>query len=379
MVAIQSLLSPNVLTEVVSQKAATTDWLINLMGLGPGGRNEKFVGHGRYGAYHIFNHTRKVAQGRMPGTAAGRSSPNAVGQVLFTYPRMHDSISLPAEIMHNLAQISDPTQRDKAGADMIKRQTDYLGEKCANWRKAMLIGMMRDALYYTTEGDEVKFNYSGTGTQISFDMPAGNKTKLDMLGEGDIIAESWHTASTDIPDHLGKINRAFQILCGGGLKAAIITHQIFNYIRRNDVVQDEHGTSMPPYLRYEVLEMAGKPGESMKNVLVVELRSFPGCTFYVTDEVIDLGYDASESLQPIVPANKGIFLGFDPGIEGIVTCYLGSEPIAEYDAGPEVVKVGLNSWSVKRSNPTSTELYGLDNALIVNTIPKSIAIGTLVY
>lgn len=379
MVAIQSLLSPNVLTTVVSQTAATSDWLINLMGLGPGGRNEVFEGHGRYGAYSIFNKTRKVGQGRAPATAAGKSAPNAVGQVLFTYPRMHDSIALPAEILHNLAQIANPAMRDKAGADMIKRQTDYLGEKCANWRKAMLIGMLRDSLYYTTDGDEVKFNYSGTGTRVDFQMPSGNQSQLNMLGEGNIINATWATASTDIPDHLGKINRGFQIMCGGGLKAAIITHQIFNFIRRNDVVQDEHGTSMPPYLRYEVLEMAGKPGESMKNVLVVELRSFPGCTFYVTDEVIDLGYDSSESLQPIVPANSGIFLGFDPGANEVVKCMQGSEPIAEYDGGPEEVKIGLNAWSVKRSNPTVTELYGLDNALIINYIPKAIACATLVF
>jgi len=377
MAALQSLLSPQVLTKVISQKAKTSDWLINLMGLGPGGKNEVYEGHGRQGAFNIFDHTRKVALGRAPGTAAGRSAGNPMGQILFTYPRMHDSLSLPAEILHNLSKISDPAVRDKSGADMIARQTDYLGEKSANWRKAMLIGMLRDSLYYTVDGDDVKFSYS-SGIRINFQMPAGNQTKLDMLGEGDIIGTSWSNADCDIPDQLGKINRAFQILCGGRLAGALITHQIFNYIRRNNVVQEEHGTSMPPYLRYEVLDVEVSPGKTMKNVLVVELRSFPGCTFYVTDEVIDLGYDSTESLQPIVPANKGIFFGFEPG-DPVVQCYQGSEPIAEYDGAPENEKIGFAAWSVKRSNPTATELYTLDNALIVNHIPKALAVGTLVY
>jgi len=377
MAALQSLLSPQVLTKVISQKAKTSDWLINLMGLGPGGKNEVYEGHGRQGAFNIFDHTRKVALGRAPGTAAGRSAGNPMGQTLFTYPRMHDSLSLPAEILHNLSKISDPAVRDKSGADMIARQTDYLGEKSANWRKAMLIGMLRDSLYYTVDGDDVKFSYS-SGIQINFQMPAGNKTKLDMLGEGDIIGTSWSNADCDIPDHLGKINRAFQRLCGGRLAGALITHQIFNYIRRNNVVQEEHGTSMPPYLRYEVLDVEVSPGKTMKNVLVVELRSFPGCTFYVTDEVIDLGYDSTESLQPIVPDNKGIFFGFEPG-DPVVQCYQGSEPIAEYDGAPENEKIGFAAWSVKRSNPTATELFTLDNALIVNHIPKALAVGTLVY
>lgn len=378
MPALQSLLSPQVLTKVISQKAKTSDWLINLMGLGPGGSNEVFEGHGRMGAVNIFDHTRKVAMGRAPGTAAARSAASPIGQFLWTYPRMHDSLSLPAEILHNLSQISDPAVRDKAGADMIKRQTDYIAEKASNWRKTMLIGMLRDSLYFTVDGEDVKFSFS-SGTRINFQMPSGNQSQLNMLGEGSIINQSWANTATDIPDHLGKINRAFQILCGGGLKAVITTHAVFNTIRRNDVVQEEHGTSMPPYLRYEVLEMEDAPGKTMKNVLVVELRSFPGCVFYVTDEVIDLGYDSSESLQPIVPANTAIFLGFDPGADGIVQCYQGSEPIAEYDGAPETIKVGLASWSVKRSNPTATELFVLDNAMIVNHIPRAIAIGTVVF
>ncbi len=378
MPALQSLLSPQVLTKVISQKAKTSDWLINLYGVGPGGKNEVYEGHGRQGAFHIFNHTRKVALGRAPGTAAGRSAANPMGQVLFTYPRMHDSLSLSAEILHNLGKISDPAVRDKSGADMIARQTDYLAEKSANWRKAQFIGMLRDSLYYTIDGDDVKFNYSGTGNQISFQMPAGNKAQLDMLGEGSIINTTWANADADIPDHLGKINRAFQRLCGGRLAGALITHQIFNYIRKNNVVQEEHGTSVSPYLRYEVLDVETSPGQTMKNVLVVELKSFPGCTFYVTDEVIDLGYDSSESLQPIVPANSAIFMGHAPG-DSVIQCYQGSEPIAEYDGAPETEKIGFAAWSVKRSNPTSTELYTLDNALIVNHIPTANAIGTVVF
>jgi hypothetical protein len=377
MPALQSLLSPQVLTKVISQKAKTSDWLLNLMGLGPGGKNEVYEGHGRMGAYHIFDHTRKVALGRAPGTAAGRSAANPMGQVLFTYPRMHDSLSLPAEILHNLSKIADPAVRDKSGADMIARQTDYLGEKSANWRKAMLIGMLRDSLYYTVDGDDVKFSYS-SGNRINFQMPSGNKAQLNMLGAGNIIDQSWSNLDTDIPNHLGLINRAFQILCGGRLAGALITHQIFNFIRRNNVVQEEHGISVSPYLRYEVLDVEMSPGNTMKNVLVVELRSFPGCTFFVTDEVIDLGYDSAESLQPIVPANTGIFFGFAPG-DPVVQCYQGSEPIAEYDGAPETEKIGFAAWSVKRSNPTATELYTLDNALMVNHIPNAMANPTLVF
>lgn len=377
MASLQTLLSPQVLTDVISQKARSSDWLLNLMQLGPGQANEVYEGHGRYGAFNIFDHTRKVALGRAPGTAAGRSAANPIGQVTYAYPRMHDSQTLPAEILNNLGKITDPAMRDKAGADMIKLQTDFLAEKAKNWRKAMLIGMLRDSLYFNVSGDDVTFSYS-SGNQINFQIPSGNKSQLNMLGEGDIINTTWANAAADIPNDLGQINRAFQILCGGSLCAAIIPHSVFNYMRKNDVIQEEHGTSVSPYTRYEKLEVEDTVAKTMKNVLVAEFKSFPGCTFYITDEVLDLGYDSTESLQPIVPDGKAIFFGFQPG-DKIVKTMLGSEPIADYDGAPEVDRVGMYAWSVKRSNPTATELFVLDNALIVPQVPKAIAYATVVF
>ncbi len=62
----QTLLQPQVLTRVVSQKAAASDWLLNLFGLQPGGSNEVNLGHGRVGAFNIYNNVRTVGKGRAP-------------------------------------------------------------------------------------------------------------------------------------------------------------------------------------------------------------------------------------------------------------------------------------------------------------------------
>jgi hypothetical protein len=59
--------------------------------------------------------------------------------------------------------------------------------------------------------------------------------------------------------------------------------------------------------------------------------------------------------------------------------YEGSEPIAEYDGGPETVKVGFQAWSTKTSNPTNTNVFVLDNALAVNHVPDSIIYATPVF
>ncbi len=378
MAALTTLLSPQVLTKVVSQKAAASSWLLDLFKLGPGQAQETYMGHARYGAFNIYNHVRSIAKGRAPGTSAARSAANPMGTVNFTYPRMHDSVALLAETINNLGRIDDPAQRDAAGADMIKRQTNTLGEKAANWRKAMLMGLLRDALYFQFSGDDIYINFTA-GMRINFQMPAGNKSRLNMLGGGDIINASWATTSTNIPKHLLQINAAFQQLNGGKLCAVICGLNVLDAIRKNDHVQEEHGTSHSPYIRFDRLAVEDSIAKTAKNVFVVELRSAPGVMFYVTDETLDIGLDGALTPTKIVADNYATFLGFDPGVDEVVQCYLGSEPIAEYDGGPEDTKVGTASWSVKRSNPTATELFVLDNCLTVNHIPDSIATGELIF
>lgn len=379
MPALQTLLSPRVLTKVISQKAAASDWILQLFGLGPGSANEIYMGHGRYGAFNIYNNVRTVGKGRAPGTAAARSNPNPMGTVPFVYPRMHDSVSLPAEVMHNLGLITDPQRRDAMGADMIRRQTDTLAQKAANWRKAQLIGALRDSLYFKSAGDSQYITFTSTNAnRINFQMPSGNKNQLNMLGAGDIISTTWSNTSADIPGHLLGINAAFQRLNGGHLAVVICGFSVWNYVKKNTFIQQEHGTANSPFLRFERLAVEDTIAKTSKNVMIAELASAPGVIFYITDEGLDIGPEGSEVFTPIVEPKNAIFIGFEPG-DDVIQCYQGSEPIAEYDAGPKELKIGTTSWSVDRSNPTTTDLFVLDNALIVNHIPDSVAYGQVVF
>ncbi len=86
------------------------------------------------------------------------------------------------------------------------------------------------------------------------------------------------------------------------------------------------------------------------------LNVLPDVTWYITDEVIEVGRPGSETTSKLVPDDHVLFIGHRPD-DGTVGCYVGSEPVAEYDGGPKSVKTGLSSWSVKRSNPTKTDLF----------------------
>ncbi len=376
---LRDILSPIVLTKVISERVAASGAFLRMFGMQPGGPNEVNEGHGREGAYHVFNNTIKTAAGRAPGLAAARIAGQGMSKVKFDYPRMHSSIPLLAETYNNIARIDDPALRDKAGINMIKRQTDHLAKLACNWRTAMLVGMLRGSLYYLMVGDSyyIQYDSSNSATEIPQLMPAGNKSKLNMLGAGDIIGASWSDVTTDIPTQWLKINAAFQVLNGSGLERVMMQSQEWGYFIQNNYVAKAHGTSAQPF---KIIEERTETGPDGKKAVVwtAKVSFMPWVDIIITDEGLEIGKPGSETYKKHIPDNSALFLGSDVS-GGDLQCYIGGEPIAEYDGGPEDMKYGAASWSRKLSNPTSTEIFVLDNALPVNHVPKNVAVGLVTF
>lgn len=384
MAAYLDILRPNVLTEVVKQVVASADPILNFMGFQPGGGNEKFYGHGREGLYHIFDDSRLAAKGRAPGAPAARSSKQPTKAVPFVYPRMHDSVSLLAEFFHNIGLITDPVRRDEAGRDMIMRQTDVLNRKAANWRIAMTVGMLRDSLYMQQEGDDWLISYTSSSAlhQINFRVPAGNKTQLNMTDRSavsvhgaSILDIPWTSSGANIPLQFSKINQARAVQGVGPVRHVLINSIVWQYLINNDYLAAQAGIANPPYTTYQ--RQAGtRPDGSPLHEYTGAFNALPGITFHITDEGLELWDGSAFSFAKHVPDTMAIMLG-EPIGSNKYTLYQGSEPIAEYDGGPETVRVGLASWSKKTSNPTSTEVYVLDNALTVPHDPYDLIVATI--
>jgi hypothetical protein len=382
------ILRPNLFTQVVKQVVASADPILNFMGFQPGGFNEKFMGHGREGIYHIYDDSRKVAKGRAPGTPAGRSSKQPMKAVAFTYPRMHDSISLQAEFFHNIARISDPTQRDEAGKDMIMRQATTLAQKAANWRIAMTVGMMRDSLYYHEEGDDWFWNYTSTSAlaQVNFRVPAGNKTQLNMTDRAatsvhgaSILDTPWSGSGSNIPLNFAKINQARSVQGVGPVRHVHCNSIVWNYLINNDYLSAMAGIANPPFRTYE-RESGQRPDGSPLHEYVGAFNVLPGVLFHISDEGLEL-WDAANDTYTFTkhfPDTMALMMG-EPNASQKYTLYQGSEPIAEYDGGPESVRVGTSAWTKKTSNPTATECYVLDNALAVPHDPYDLIPATVVF
>jgi len=378
MASLQEILRPQVLTRVISRMAAADGSLLRLFGMQAGGPSETHVGHGREGVYHVYNNVRTIGQGRAPGTPAGRTSRQKIGRVPFVYPRLHEQISLLAEELHNVGRIDNPAVRDQAGEDYIRRQTQTLAQRGSNWRTALLVGMLRDSLYVFEDGDTWYPSYTSASSlyQISFGMPAGNKSQLDMTGTGDLIDTSWASTTTaNIPKQLLDINAAFQRLNGGMLTDVILPVQQWSNIISNDFVSAVHGSATSPFTVFERKTETGPDGTQI-NEFAARLITMPQVMFHVTDAGLEVGAPGSETFTKHVEDNNAIFISRMPGVH---TMYTGSEPISEYDNGPKTVKVGFSAWSKESSNPTSTEVFVLDNALPVNEVPTSIAYGTVEF
>jgi len=375
----QDIFKPVVLTKVISQRVEATSNLLRRFGLQPGGPNEVNMGHGRLGAFHIFNNALNTAAGAAPGTAAKRLSPQNASRVPFEYPRQYSQIPLLAETLNNIGRIDDPATRDRAGAKMISLQTNYLAQLAGNWRTAMLVGMLRDSLYYIQDSDAWYWTYDAANTtgQLTTGIPASNKTRLNMVGAGNIITQTWLNELTDIPGNILLIHAAFQQLTGSGLAQVLIQSSLWNAMLKNDYVQAAHGSASSPFLSLEKSTVNGPDGKPIQ-IMVGRFNFCPWVEFYITDEGLQIGRPGSETFQKHVPNNNAIFLGSDVS-GGDIECYIGGEPVAEYDGGPKTEKFGMNSWAREVANPTSTELFCLDNALIVHHVPRNIAIGEVVF
>ncbi len=391
MPTLQQLLEPIVLTKVVSRVAAASDAVLNFMGFQPGGFNEVDFDHGRAGEYNVFNSARTIGQGTAPGTAAAMSRKQVTTQVRFTYPRMHDSIDMLAEDIHNITRIDDRKIRDRAGAQLIQRQGKFLGEKAANWRLAATVGMMRDSLFIQQEDQDWYWTYADgvpsaavTVHQVNLRMPAGNKDQLNMTDRAgnsifsrNIITTSWANPSADIPTHIFEINEARAAQGQGPVTNIHLGSNLWLKVAQNDVISSMAGIANPPFTTFVRAAGTRPDGQPMQE-LIGQVLALPGVTFHISDEGVELGTPGSETFTKHWPTTSAIFMG-DPQNTDKYSMMLGSEPIAEFDGGPETIKKGLASWSVKKSDPTLTRLFILDNALPVNHDPFSIAHATPVF
>lgn len=364
--SIQQVLAPKTVLKAISQIELPGTTLQRLFGWHLRGGNKERQS-GRNFSYDIFDNTRHVATGRVPGQAASRQAPQKVGTVAGTFPRAAETISLLDEELLNQRDIGGPSnQLDHRGESFITRQEVYLAQRFANLIEFQTAAMIRGTYSYSEVGDELRHGLGSGDVTIDFQVPAGNTGGLDMLGEGDILDALWSNAATDIPLQLQNINTALVQLTGMGLAHVVLTGSGWQNVLNNDQVQLLGGSDNVPF---ESLRRVG-PGE-----FSAVLRAIPWVTFHVIDYGLEIWDGSSTAYTKLIEDDHAAFF---PEVSPRWVQYLeGSEVVTEGPGGVKSEQFGFYAYAHPTHDPSGWDLCAVHNGIPALYTPDAVAYGKI--
>jgi hypothetical protein len=363
--SVADILAPKQIREVVSRVKPAMTTLSRLLGFNIGGSNRQQFG-GRRFFYDTFNSTRSIPGARMPNQPSELIAPQKVGEVMGTFPRSTETISLLDEDIYNRRKVGGPvTELDSMGVEYITRQEMYLGERFANLIEFQTAAMLRGQYYYVQSGDKFYHDFSsGTGPTVDFQIPAANKTTLNIAGSGARITAPWTSLGTDIPTQLFNINDDLVNVCGFPLQHIVCKGPLWNYVVNNDYVIAQAGSSGPPC---EVERDAD--GVNFR----ARLRAIPWITWHVLGHGLEIG--SSSTYTQLIQDNY--FMGFpDPSPEWC-TYLEGSEIVTEGPGGnaPRGEQFGFYPYAYSKHDPSGWNLTAVFNGIPSLKVPKAVVYG----
>ena len=372
--SVDSILKPKVILREVSRLALPGTVLSDLWGWGLTARDPSSQSRSntidydlRSGQYDVFDSTRTIASGRVPGTASSRQKPQKVGVVNFTIPRSAETIELSDEDLVNRRQIGEAvTVLDARGETYVRRQQRYMAQRVANMIEMQTAAMLRGGRYtFDTIGDELRQGFSGGEVTIDYRVDqTENIDQLSMGTGGDIIDAAWATASTDIPLHLFKINAAFNDLVGRGLEHAVCNHTVWNSVVNNTKVAAQGGSAN---IVFESISRRG-PGE-----FSAVLRSIPWLTWHVIDYSLNTWNGSSFDDRKLIEDDK---VAFFPEPDSQIAQYMnGAEMVTEGPAGVRQFRHGFYPYAYPSHDPSGWNMTFVHNGIPALYNPNALAYG----
>ena len=396
-VSLHSLLTPQVILRAVSRIRKFQGRLGRWVGFQPNRFNPDTVsldgpntryGDTRFASFRLDDVTRVVGKGRAPGTGPASVALNPVGDVRVSCARFHEKVRLLGEFLGNLSPIIGPnSQIDTGGQSYIARQTVHLAEKYNNTIELMTTGMFQDNLYFQLAGDNLlpvigAPTSPNIGVQIPFQLPAGNKNQLNLLGTGNIILIGWQNAGAPLIKNCLQIQAAMTQLSGYQPKHFWMNSIMWYNVLLNTEVRNTAGSANQPFASYDrVSEMAvdGMPQPEF----AAELRGIPWIQWHIADDVLVTGGDIDPTWSSstgtttvkVCPDNT-VIIAPDPSPDW-AEMYHGAEYISENAGQPMVLKRGYTFWKEWVTQPSCIELIALMNMIPLLYVPKSIAFATV--
>lgn len=371
-VTLEQLLMAPVVTRVISTIKVPGERIQQWAGMQPGGPNV-FRAGGHHTGWDVFDHTRKLATGRPPGTGPATVPKQRVGHVSATIYRFHEKIPLLQEHIFRIRPLGAQWGTiDANGQSYVTRQQAYLAQRFRNMREFMVSRMFRGSFQLLQSGDDWIPVDSGGHFTVDYQIPAGNKGQLDMLGTGNIIDVSWADPSANIIGHCLKINAAFEQLHGYPLRHIWCNSNVLQHMLRNTSLINAGGTANVVFSAWGTSPYVG-PDNIPDSGHEVVFRGLP----WLTVHVYDAGLDVNNTFTKFFSDTQAVFLP-DPSPD-LWEMHEGSEVVAENYNDPGSERYGLAAWSQRTLQPAGWELLAVDNCIPALYIPKSIANATVVF
>lgn len=187
---------------------------------------------GHTAQYTRVDGTRTLAQQVVYGAPSKRMGQEGVTKVpVGLIHTFHDILHETTTLM----QVMDLNNeaRQNMGMQEVDRQTGQFFRKLRDLRVSTVASALAlGAIYFDGDGNLLPSS-SGAKLSIDFGVPAGNKTQLDILGDGSIIDASWATAGTDIVGQCTEIKRSMLKKSGWQPTTAFYGANIPGYLSTN--------------------------------------------------------------------------------------------------------------------------------------------------
>jgi len=330
--------------------------------------------------YDIFDNTRTVARGRLPGAAANAIAKNPVSNNTVTLARNAEKVIMDYNILDSIRALGENAgQLDKRGAKYVEAQAKFMRQRMDNWREFVTGSLFRGGVYYfVKDGEDLVPSYTSSGSFFGVDLqiPSTNKliggsfaAGLQMGTGANIIDASWATASTDIPTHLLKISRAFQALVGAPLTDVYLDSVTWGYVLQNTLVRQLAGTSNSPYAKWD-MENDKAPDGTLTGKMTGRIAGLSWITWHIYDGIIQT--EVTPTNTQVLPDSYATFT-IDKDAGGWLLGVEGSETIKDNDISPGVMRNGLYNWVMERADPARFEMHGIQNFGIELNTPSGIA------
>lgn len=379
-----SILTPSVVTKIVSRIKTPGSVLSRFFGFEIGGANVAQVPGNTY-TYDLYDNVRGIARGRARGAPAGTTSANPIGNVQLTLAKAAEKIPMTYDKVSRIRTLgANAGTWDRMGKEYVDRQARTLKVRQENFREFITAGaVFRGGKYgFYLNGDDwvPTFDQSGTYVAVDHRIPSSNiltggsfAAGLQMGTGSNIIDASWATASTDIPAHLEKISAAFQGLVGAPLKHIFCDPITKLAILQNDKVRQLAGTSNTAFASYERVSTKNPDGTdaaldrfTLKGAPAYEFFSYAG----QLDVVTGAGTNSPTATQLLPDSYCTFMIEADPTWFQMVE---GSEIVKDNDMAPPVDRQGFYSWILEKADPARFELHTLQNVGVEINTPKGIA------